>query len=155
MQSAYYGGFAPEVTAQFSLGGWHHEAGIHVLRLILSGAFERFPQLQIISGHWGEMVPFYLPRLDDVMPPQVTGLSTTISDAYLQHVWITPSGMFYPAQFDFIARTVGLDRLIWSVDYPYLTLDGARSFLEQLPIGDDDRHRIAHRNAEDLLRLAF
>lgn len=155
VQQAYYGGFSPEVTTQFSLGGWgwHHEAGIHVLRLILSGAFERFPDLEVISGHWGEMVPFYLPRLDDVMPQNITGLSTTITDAYRGHVWITPSGMFYEPQFEFIAQTIGLDRVIWSVDYPYLTLDGTRRFLDGLCISDDDRHRIAHRNAEGLLRL--
>src|ERR1700739_4298878 len=73
VQQRYYGGIKPEVSAQFSVAGWgwHHEAGIHVLRLIMSGAFERFPKLQVISGHWGEMVPFYLQRLDDAMPPAV------------------------------------------------------------------------------------
>ncbi len=84
------------VTAQFSLTGWgwHHEAGIHVLRLILSGAFEKYPGLQVISGHWGEMVPFYLQRLDDMLPPNLTGLSQTITETYLNHVWVTPSGLF-------------------------------------------------------------
>ena len=73
VQKPSYGGLKPEVSAQFLVGGWgwHHEAGIHVLRLILSGVFERFPKLQVISGHWGEMVPFYLQRLDDAMPPAV------------------------------------------------------------------------------------
>jgi predicted TIM-barrel fold metal-dependent hydrolase len=63
-------------TSWLSLGawGWHNEAGIHVLRLILSGAFEKFPGLQVISGHWGEMVPFYLQRLDDTLPPKTTGV---------------------------------------------------------------------------------
>jgi len=77
VQHAYYSGFPAEVTAQFSLTGWgwHHEAGIHVLRLILSGVFEKYPGLQVISGHWGEMVPFYLQRLDDMLPPNLTGLT--------------------------------------------------------------------------------
>lgn len=77
VHEAYYSGFSPLVSAEFSLSawGWHSEAGIHILRLILSGTFEKFPALQVISGHWGEMVPFYLQRLDDVMPPKVTGLS--------------------------------------------------------------------------------
>jgi uncharacterized protein len=61
VHEAYYSGFSPLVSAEFSLSawGWHNEAGIHVLRLILSGTFEKFPALQVISGHWGEMVPFY------------------------------------------------------------------------------------------------
>ncbi|HZA12278.1 amidohydrolase family protein [Mycobacterium sp.] len=155
VQQPYYGGLKPEVTAQFSLAGWgwHHEAGIHALRLILSGVFERFPKLQVISGHWGEMVPFYLQRLDDTMPPTVTGLSTTITETYRKHVWVTPSGMFYRPQFEFIREVIGVDRLIWSVDYPYLTLDGTRKFLEGLPITDDEAHKIAHRNAEQLFHL--
>jgi predicted TIM-barrel fold metal-dependent hydrolase len=58
VQRAYYAGLPDEVSAQLSLAGWgwHHEAGIHVLRLILSGTFERFPELQVISGHWGNRI---------------------------------------------------------------------------------------------------
>ncbi len=155
VQRAYYDGLAPAVSAMLSLGGWgwHHEAGIHVLRMILSGVFERHPNLQVVSGHWGEMVPFYLPRLDTAMPPSLTGLSAPISDIYREHVWVTPSGMLDEAQFEFIHRTVGADRIIWSADYPYLSMDGHRAFLDDLPIPDVDKHKIAHGNAEKLLDL--
>lgn len=80
VQQAYYAGLPDAVVAQFSLAGWgwHHEAGIHLLRMILAGIFEQFPALQVISGHWGELVPFYLSRLDMAMPTAVTGLSKTI-----------------------------------------------------------------------------
>ena len=141
VQQAYCTGFPPEVTAQFSPTGWgwHHEAGTHVLRLILSGTFGKYPGLQVISGHWGEMVPFYLHRLDDMLPPNLTGLSQTITETYLNHVWVTP--------------VVGADRIIWSVDYPYLTLDGTREFLGKLPVSEQDREKIAHLNAEKLFTL--
>jgi uncharacterized protein len=134
VQQAYYSGFSPEVTAQFSLAGWgwHHEAGIHVLRLILSGTFTKFPGLQVISGHWGEMVPFYLQRLDDAIPPKVTGLTQTITETYRSHVWVTPSGIFNLPHFEFIHTVIGADRIIWSVDYPYLTLDGTQEFIGKL-----------------------
>jgi predicted TIM-barrel fold metal-dependent hydrolase len=133
--------------------GWHHEAGIHVLRLILSGAFEKYPSLQVISGRWGEMVPFYLQRLDDMLPPKVTGLSQTITEPYLNHVWVTPSGMFNLTQFQFIHAVIGADRIIWSVDYPYLTLDGTREFIRKLPGSERDREKITHQNAEKLFTL--
>jgi uncharacterized protein len=154
VQQAYYSGFSPEVTAQFSLTGWgwHHEAGIHVLRLILSGTFEKYPGLQVISGHWGEMVPFYLQRLDDMLPPNL-GLSQTITETYLNHVWVTPSGLFDLPHFQFIHTVIGADRIIWSVDYPYLTLDGTREFLVKLPVSEQDREKIAHLNAEKLFTL--
>jgi len=61
--------------------------------------------------------------------------------------------MFYGPHFEFIREVVGLDRLIWAVDYPYLTLDGTRKFLESLPITDDEAHKIAHGNAEELFHL--
>jgi Amidohydrolase/Major Facilitator Superfamily len=155
VQQAYYTGFPPEVTAQFSLTrwGWHHEAGIHVLRLILSGTFGKYPGLQVISGHWGEMVPFYLHRLDDMLPPNLTGLSQTITETYLNHVWVTPSGLFDLLHFQFIHTVIGADRIIWSVDYPYLTLDGTREFLGKLPVSEQDREKIAHLNAEKLTLL--
>jgi predicted TIM-barrel fold metal-dependent hydrolase len=65
VQQAYFTGFSAEVNSRLSMfaWGWHHEAGIHLLRLMLSGAFDKYPHLQVISGHWGEMLPFWLQRL--------------------------------------------------------------------------------------------
>jgi uncharacterized protein len=156
VQQSYYAGFNDKVTAELSLGawGWHHEAGIHVLRLILAGVFERLPGLQVISGHWGEMVPFYLSRLDDVLSPGDTRLSRTITEVYRSNVWVTPSGMFHRPQFDFVRAVVGLDRLIWSVDYPFLHLDGTRDFLDELDLTPEEREKITHLNAERLFRLS-
>jgi predicted TIM-barrel fold metal-dependent hydrolase len=155
VHQAYYTGFNEKVTAELSLGawGWHHEAGIHVLRLILSGVFERLPGLQVISGHWGELVPFFLSRLDDVLSPGDTGLSRTITEVYRSNVWVTPSGMFHRPQFDFVRAVVGLDRVIWSADYPFLHLDGTREFLAELDLTSEEREKITHRNAERLFRL--
>ena len=155
VQQPYYGGLDPEVTARLSLygWGWHNEAGIQVIRLIMSGALDRHPKLRIISGHWGEMVPFYLQRLDDTLPPGATGLSRTVSQTYRDQIFVTPSGMLNLPHFKFIHEVLGAERIMFAVDYPYLTLTGARAWLENLPISDDDRAAIAHRNAEHLLRL--
>ena len=155
VREPYYGGFDKDLGARLSLfgWGWHNEAGIHVVRLILSGIFDRIPDLQVISGHWGEMVPFYLQRMDDAMPPEITGLSRTISDTYRQHVYVTPSGMLNLPHFNFIREIVGIDRIMFSVDYPYLTNTGARRFLEALPLGPEEKAKLGHANAEALLRL--
>ena len=155
VQQPYYGGFGKEVTARLSGAGWgwHAEAGTQVIRMILSGTFDRFPDLRVISGHWGEMVPFYLQRLDDIMSREVTGLSRTVTETYTSQVYVTPSGMLYMPQFEFIHKVVGADRILYSIDYPYLTNTGARSFLERLPISQADKEKIAHGNAEALLGL--
>ena len=155
VQQPYYGGLGAQVTARFSLfgWGWHNEAGVHLLRLLLSRKFDQFPNLQVISGHWGEMVPFYLSRLDDTIPQQVSGLSRSITDTFRQHVYVTPSGMMSLPQFEFIHKIVGVDRILYSVDYPYLTLAGARRFLESLPVSQDDKEKMAHGNAELLFGM--
>ncbi|QRX81741.1 amidohydrolase family protein [Glaciimonas sp. PAMC28666] len=155
VREPYYGGLDKEVSARLSLfgWGWHNEAGIQVIRMILSGKFDKYPHLQVISGHWGEMVPFYLQRMDDTIPQEATRLSRTITETYKQHVYVTPSGMLNLPHFEFIHKVMGADRIIYSVDYPYLTHTGARAFLENLPISQDDKEKIAHRNAEALFRM--
>ncbi|HFU8729679.1 TPA: amidohydrolase family protein [Escherichia coli] len=92
VQQAYFTGFSAEVNARLSMfaWGWHHEAGIHLLRLMLSGAFDKYPNLQVISGHWGEMLPFWLQRLDDSLPLAATGLSRTLTRTFQEHVYVTP-----------------------------------------------------------------
>lgn len=155
VQQPYYGGLGTQVTARLSLfgWGWHNEAGVHLLRLVLSGKFDQFPRLQVISGHWGEMVPFYLDRLDDSLPQAVSGLSRSITQTFKQHVYVTPSGMMSLPQFEFIHKVVGADRILYSVDYPFLTLAGARRFLESLPVSQKDKEKMAHGNAELLFHV--
>ena len=155
VREPYYGGLGKEVSARLSLfgWGWHNEAGIQIIRMLLSGKFDKFPDLQVISGHWGEMVPFYLQRMDDCIPREATGLSRSITETYKSHVYVTPSGMLNLPHFEFIHKTLGADRIIYAVDYPYLTNTGARDFLEGLPISQEDKEKIAYRNVEALLRL--
>jgi uncharacterized protein len=155
VQQPYYGGLNKEVTARLSLfgWGWHHEAGIQVVRLILSGALDRHPNLKIISGHWGEMVPFFLQRLDDMIPQGASGLRRTITQTYRDQVWVTPSGMLNMPHFNFVHETLGYERIMFSVDYPYLTMTGARSWLESLPVAEKERVAIASGNAKKLFRL--
>lgn len=157
VQKAYYEGLDPVVSGRLlSFGwGWHAEAGIQLIRMILSGAFDRWPDLQIIAGHWGEMVPFFLDRLDEALPPTATGLSGSVSEAFRRHVFVTPSGMFSLPQLLFTVQVLGADRILFSVDYPFIQNNGARAFLEQAPIRQSDREKIAHLNAEKLFHLSL
>jgi predicted TIM-barrel fold metal-dependent hydrolase len=153
VREPYYGGLDKEVAARLSMfgWGWHNEAGIQVIRIILSGKFDKYPALQVISGHWGEMVPFYLQRMDDTIPKEATRLSRSITETYKSHVYVTPSGMLNLPHFEFIHKVLGADRILYSIDYPFLTLTGGRDFIESLPISGRDKEKIAHGNAERLL----
>jgi predicted TIM-barrel fold metal-dependent hydrolase len=79
VESVHAGNYPDSVTEIFAMAawGWHIETATHVLRLILSGAFDRFPALQLIIGHMGEALPFMLPRLNLMLPPAVTSLQRT------------------------------------------------------------------------------
>jgi len=121
--------------------------------MILSGSFERFPKLQVISGHWGEFVPFFLFRLDQALPRDVTGLSKSITETYREHVYVSPSGIFDMPQLSFAMDMLGAERILYSVDFPLIGNEGAREFLENAPISDADKEKIAYRNAAELLKL--
>lgn len=150
-----YIGLAPLVTArlQTSAWGWHQETAVHFLHLLLAGVLDRYPDLQFILGHWGEMIPFYLDRLDEALPQKVTKLERTISEYVHQNVYITPSGMFNQAQLQYCVETLGSDRILYSVDYPFIGNEAAASFLANSKISDEAKHLIAHRNTEKLLGL--
>lgn len=155
VQEPYYGGLGDEVSARLSLHGWgwHNEAGIQVLRTILAGRFEQFPKLQLIAGHWGEMVPFFLSRIDQSMPPSVTKQKRTVTETFKQNVYITPSGIFDYPQLKFCVEVVGADRIIHSVDCPFISNEGAKPFIENAPVRDDEKEQIAYKNAEFLFKL--
>ncbi|MFL5700067.1 MAG: amidohydrolase family protein [Ktedonobacteraceae bacterium] len=153
--ASYVGNYAPEVTAGLSTAawGWHIETAIHVLRLILSGAFDRYPSLQLVIGHLGETLPFMLPRLDLALPTQVTKLDRPIGAYLRENLHYTFSGFNYTPTFLDLLLQVGVDRIMFSADYPYASMVQARTFLDQLPVSPADKARIAHGNVERLLRL--
>ena len=153
--TAYYAGNWP-TAIQFLFSapafGWHAEAGIHVLRLILSGALDRHPGLKLLSGHWGELVAGWLDRLDETIG-WADHLDRPVSEYYREHVWITPSGMYNQNQLKFFVAEVGAERIIHSEDFPYVVRDNVSEFLEYADLSDDERGAVAYQNAEKLMRI--
>ncbi|HLH67591.1 MAG TPA: amidohydrolase family protein [Candidatus Dormibacteraeota bacterium] len=152
---AYYGGLPPAVGAALATAawGWHVETGLHLLRMILTGVFDRFPRLQVMVGHLGEALPFMLGRTATVLPPAVTRLQRSLPEYVRENVHITTSGFFSIPPFLNALLEVGVDRLIFAVDYPFSTNQEARAFLEAMPVSPADKERIARGNAIRLLRL--
>jgi len=155
IEASYVGNFAAEVTAKLARGawGWHIETAIHVLRLILSGAFDRYPRLQLVIGHLGEALPFMLPRIDRTLPIEVTKLHRPIGAYLRENLHYTVSGFNFTPTFLNLLLEVGVNRIMFSADYPYGSMSQARTFLDQLPVSPADKERIAHDNAELLLGL--
>lgn len=152
---AYYSGFSSDVVYTLSTNGWgwHIETAVHVLRLIMGGVFDRYPDLQVLIGHLGEALPFMLPRLDRNMPPSMTKLNRTVAAYLRENIYYSFSGFnFLPTFLDLFLQ-VGADRIVFSTDYPYASMTQARAFFDQLPVCPADKRRIAHGNAEYLLRI--
>jgi predicted TIM-barrel fold metal-dependent hydrolase len=133
--------------------GWHSETAIHVLRLVLSGTLDRHPRLKLIIGHMGEGLPAMLARCDQVFEGYIAHLSRPISQTILEQVWITTSGIFTEPPFLAALLTFGIDRILFSVDYPYASNARGRDFLRALALSPADRAKLAHGNADRLLGL--
>lgn len=151
----YAGNYPQAVTQVLATAGWgwHIETATHVLRLILSGALDRFPGLQIVIGHMGEALPAMIPRLDRTLPTALTTLALAPSDYLRRNVHYTFSGFNWTSAFVELMFQVGVDRIMFSTDYPYASMAEATAFLETIPVSPHDRERIAHGNADELLRL--
>jgi uncharacterized protein len=151
---ASYSGFSSMVSEMLAGPGWgwHIETAVHVIRLILGGVFDRYPGLQMVIGHLGESLPFMLQRLD-VMPMTVTKLNRPISAYLRENIHYTFSGFNFLAPFLDLLLEVGVERIMFSADYPYASMTQARGFLNQIPVSTADKERIAHSNAELLFGL--
>lgn len=132
--------------------GWHLDAGLAALRLILRGTFDRHPDLQIVLGHWGEMLLFWLDRADSLS--RVAGIQRSVSDYVRSNFYITASGMLNPALLHHALTVTTIDRLIFSTDYPFQrpTKEDITSLLEQFS-SDTDRGKFSSANAATLYGL--
>jgi len=153
-REALYGGLPDDLSFWMSVSGWgwHVDTAVHALRLLLSGAFQRHPNLKIIIGHLGEGLQVMMPRLDQQFH-KFAGFEGRPSEILRKHLWVSTSGFFFLPSFMAALDAFGPDRLLYSVDYPFGSLEGGRAFLEQLPVDVETLAKIAHGNADGLLKL--
>jgi hypothetical protein len=148
VRETYYSGFDPQVDLAFATFGlgWHYESGIQMLRLILAGVFDRLPKLQIILGHWGEVVLFYTERLNALN--RVASLERPILEYMRQNLYVTPSGMFSQSYLQRTLEIVGPERILFSTDFPYQYRPGGgpRMFLENANLNSEEKDNFAHGN---------
>jgi hypothetical protein len=133
--------------------GWHSETAIHLLRMVVAGTLDRHRRLRLVIGHMGEMLPVMLARADEVFALEIGHLERTISRSILDQVWITTSGIFSEPPFLAALLTFGIDRIMFSVDYPYAPNASGRAFLDRLSLAPADMAKLAHGNADALLKL--
>jgi uncharacterized protein len=157
VREAYYDGLPGHLSFQLAIAGWgwHAETAVHVLRLVLSGTLDRHPRLQLIIGHMGEGLPAMLDRCDQILGAEAQRfLQRSVSRTILDQVHVTTSGLFTLPPFLALLHSFGADRILFSVDHPFSRNAEARAFLDHLPVSPADREKIAHGNADRLLKLS-
>jgi 2,3-dihydroxybenzoate decarboxylase len=136
---------------------FHAETAVHALRLIGSGLFDEYPRLQIILGHLGEGLPYYLWRIDNrnawMKAPHKYAAKKSVADYFRANFHVTTSGHFStPAMLDAVAE-LGVDRVMFSVDYPFEDFGEAAEWFDHAAIGESDRVKIGRTNAMKLFKL--
>jgi len=145
----------PELSK--AMWGWGCETATHTLRLILSGLFDAYPNTTLILGHMGEMLPFFLSRLDNRWEVSRRSLESELkyrpSDYFRRNVMVTTSGVCSPEALLCTQLVVGVERILFAVDYPYESSEEACQFIESAPLNPLDREKICFLNAQRLLSL--
>ena len=135
---------------------WGIETATHALRLVFGGVFDRFPKSTLILGHMGEMLPFVLWRLDSRYKIMNHGSKTIqkLPSQYIRdNIMITTSGACDVPALLCSLLSIGADRIMFSIDYPYESTEVSVNFIETAPISEPDRAKICHLNAQRVLGL--
>jgi 2,3-dihydroxybenzoate decarboxylase len=142
---------------ELARAGWGFaiDTSCHFLRIVFAGVFDAYPKLRIILGHLGEGLPFAMHRLNDHTVRAATrrGLKRTPLEYLRDNMLVTTSGNWYEPAFLCTLLALGVDNILFAVDWPYEANTAGIGFLKKLSISDADREKIAHGNAERILRL--
>jgi gamma-resorcylate decarboxylase len=141
-----------------SAWGFGHETGTHAVRLMLSGLFDRFPDLRIILGHLGEGLPFLLPRLQSRLYMQRRGIGLgnaqkTVGEYFRRNFYVTTSGHFHTKALLNAIAELGVEHVMFSTDYPYECAEVGTRWFDEALISDNDRVRIGRENARQMFHL--
>jgi 2,3-dihydroxybenzoate decarboxylase len=132
--------------------GFTVETATQGVRLVLSGVFDAYPRLKIVLGHLGEGLPFLLWRID-AMFKRKPNRAIAFRDTFCEHFYITTSGNFSDPAMLCCIQEMGVDRILFAVDWPYVENRPATEWMERLSLSTEDKHKILSGNAKRLLRM--
>jgi predicted TIM-barrel fold metal-dependent hydrolase len=151
--AAYYQDYAQDYPAILSAGwGFTVETATHGIRLVLSGVFDAYPNLKVILGHMGEGLPFLLHRIDESLS-RSGNRPIAFRDVFNEHFYITTSGNFSTPALLCSVMEMGVDRILFSVDWPFVENAPGTKWMETVPLCAEDKEKILSGNARRLLRM--
>lgn len=150
--AAYYGDYA-KTHPMFIRAGWGYmvEAGTQAMRLVLSGIFDQFPRLKLILGHLGETIPYQITRIDEALSRDTP--MKNFREVFTRHFYVTTSGFFSDAALQCCIAEIGVDRVMFSVDWPFASNKLGSDWIRSTRLEDADRNKIMSGNARNLLKL--
>jgi predicted TIM-barrel fold metal-dependent hydrolase len=150
---AYYATYVKEIPGILRAAwGFTVETATQGVRMVLSGVFDAYPGLQIILGHLGEGLPFYAWRINMALERDWKP-SRSFKDVFCSHFNVTTSGFWSDAALLCSIQELGLDRIMFSVDYPFAPNKPATEWLHSVPLCYEDRVKLASGNARRLLKI--
>lgn len=142
-----------------AMWGYGVEVGTHVVRMMAGGVFDAFPKLKICIGHMGEAIPFWIWRINfmnsraqKIGRARKTKLS--IAEYFQQNFVVTTSGVEDPLALRYTIDKLGIDNVLWAIDYPYQPQQPAVDFMDAAPVTEAERHALYHGNAERIFHIA-
>jgi predicted TIM-barrel fold metal-dependent hydrolase len=154
--AAYYEDYVEKYPGILSAAwGFTVETATACVRMVMSGVFDEYPNLKIIVGHMGEGLPFLLWRINHSLenPMRQDGHSLAFREIFRKHFWITTSGNFSDSALLCTAMEMGTDRIMFSVDWPYVENAPGTEWMETIPLGTEDREKILNGNVKKLLKM--
>lgn len=152
--AAYYQDYLKEYPALASAGwGYTVETATQGIRLVLSGVFDAYPGLKVILGHLGESLPFSLWRIDQALSRRENTGGGSFRDTFCRHFYITTSGNFSNPALLCCVMEMGVDRIMFSVDYPFVENRPGVEWTDTIPLCAEDREKILNGNVARLLKL--
>ena len=149
VQEAYFKEYPALAVAPL---GFTLETLTHTVRLVVSGLFDEFPALKIIVGHLGEAAPYLMWRTNYLVQERMPMLRS-FADYYREHFWLTTSGAFSDAALTCAIAEMGVERILFSVDWPFMNNAAGRKWMDAAPVSDRDRALILGANARKLLKI--
>jgi len=132
--------------------GFTVETATQGIRMVLSDVFDTYPRLKIILGHLGEGLPFLLWRINMALVRDGAGPSW-FRDTFCEHFWITTSGFFSDPALLCCVQEMGVDRILFSVDYPFVENQPGTDWVHRIPLCAEDKAKILHGNVKRLLKM--
>jgi 2,3-dihydroxybenzoate decarboxylase len=154
VMEAYYNDYAKEFPMVVRAAwGYTVETATTAIRMVLSGVFDKHPNLKVILGHLGETLPFLVWRVDHAIARPGAAKKISFRDVFCHNFWITTSGNFSSPALMCCVQEMGVDRILFAIDWPFVTNPPGVEWMATVPLCDEDKAKILSGNSKQLLRM--